>query len=418
VIDDSTRSVESPSTPTVDIEDEIALCTQQINESPSDHRWQMRLAKIYGKCVTSRAIEGWKELVNTWPDEWKLQTQLANALATSKRQSSLDDPIEREVKIWKELVTAHPTVWGLHVQLRKAFQKRKNLDEEIRVWAELVGKYPGDWKLQSELAEAYSKKENFNAVISEESLNVVDQQIIGWKKLLDKNPEAWELQIRLANAYRRREKLENVVAVLRTLSPKTNPAEKIASRLARKAKAAAEVVCWEQLVSKHPNSRGIQMQLDMVYSRRGDNDRAIKGWKDLVSTHPGRQELEIHLKRAYQLDQSKEGHPDQDELNHYIEKEIDGWKELVKRHPKASTLQTHLAEAYSRLNDLDGQIHGWIELVNTFPQESELRDRLVHALLQCESEEEAFSSLESLDWDEPKNQEMWEIVQDMFKELK
>jgi tetratricopeptide (TPR) repeat protein len=155
------------------------------------------------------------------------------------------------------------------------------------------------------------------------------------------------------------------------------------------------------------------MQLEIAYSRQDDRERAIKGWKKLAEKYPGNRELEIHLRRAYEW-KEKEHTPEEMKC---IEAEIEGWKELVMKHSDVSSLQTYLADAYAKLNDTDAQIEGWVELVNEFPKERELRDRLLYVLLQCESEDAALHALEELNWD-PRNEDLEEMVKDMFNELK
>ena len=350
--------------------------------------------------------------MNQFPEEWKLQTRLANALSAlseSNRTTHMDDdPFETEVETWRELVTEHPTVWGLHVQLRKAFQKKADIDDEIRIWKNLVDRFPKDWKLQSELAEAYEKKEMSNV----QSLGDLDKQIAGWRDLVDKHPEEWELQVRLANAYRKKSRLEGAVLQLRTHATK-DPLLKSVRKWRWRIKTYAEIKAWEDLVWAHPNSRGIQMQLEIAYSRQDDRERAINGWKKLVEKYPGNRELEIHLKRAYEW---KEKEPEVDEKT-CIDSEIEGWEDLVTKHSELSSLQTYLADAYAKLDDTETQVHGWVELVNEFPRERELRDRLLYALLQCDTEEAALNALKELDSD-IRTEDFEEIVKDMFKELK
>ena len=81
---------------------------------------------------------------------------------------------------------------------------------------------------------------------------------------------------------------------------------------------------WEHVVDTNPNSRGLQMQLEIAYNKKGNDARTIRGWKTLVDKHPTNWELAIHLKRAYDKKEAKKGKNDT---------QIEGWKELVRNHP-------------------------------------------------------------------------------------
>jgi len=407
---------------------EIAAWTKMVDEEPNEHLWQRKLADAYlAKGEVNDAIEGWKGLVDKHPDEWKLQTQLSNVLGRkgtiqkasrwwptyAARAPAPSAPvIEQEIQIWRELVTNHPKALGLQIQLEKAFRKKENLDEEVEVWANLVDKHPEEWKLQTELAQAYSKKRATD-VPNEDDVSKLDDEISGWRGLVKKHPEEWELQVRLADAYSRKSKMEEVVRILKKVKTRNKgTAEEKAvnmlkGSLSRRRDVTRETQDWERLVGAHPTSRGLQMQLEFAYARKGNTEMAIAGWKRLVEKYPKERDLAIQLKRAF-------------EKGGDITEEIAGWEGLVDSHPAEWTLQTHLAEVYSKLEDDDGEteIEGWKNLLNKHPEEQELRDRLLHACIQHIRElKVALEQLKELDQEHPKNKELPALLKEMWPKV-
>jgi hypothetical protein len=43
-----------------------------------------------------------------------------------------------------------------------------------------------------------------------------------------------------------------------------------------------EIEDWEKFVDAHPDSRGLQMQLEVAYNKKGCTGRGIEGWKWLM----------------------------------------------------------------------------------------------------------------------------------------
>jgi tetratricopeptide (TPR) repeat protein len=412
---------------------EIAELLEQIDSSPDDHKIHKRLADAYSKAGNNyKAIEGWSYLVGQHPEKWKLHTQLANVFRTqttvnrtmqkfktfqNRNQENRLRALETEIATWKTLVTEHPRVWGLQVQLAKAFAKKGDLEEEIDGWWELVDQNPKEWKLQSELAQAYAKKELQNRSAGLENGDAIesdmDQEISGWSELVDNHSDEWELQIRLAEAYAKKTRMEEAIrtwrGVLGTNRGQSKLAFRLATILSRKKGINKEISDWERLVQKHPQSRGLQMQLEMAYARKGNNDAAIDaaitGWKELVKKIPQQRELAIHLKRAWEKKEDK---------TENIIAEIEDWKELVGSHPGEWTLHTHLAEVYLQVNSIEEEIACWIELLNKNPEEQELRDRVLTSCLKCETLQEALKCLQGLT-NRRNRIELPAVVTDMFQ---
>jgi tetratricopeptide (TPR) repeat protein len=403
----------------VDPEQEIEGLVEQLQENPSDNRLIKQLADAYLKIPNiDKVILGWAGLVERHPDAWKLQTQLAKALrrrATmhkvfSRRvggENNKRDFGESEIDIWLRLVNKHPKEWSLQVQLKKAFAKKGDIDEEIRGWHTLVSKNPKDWKLQSDLAQAYAKKDD--KVMTDKTLGTMDQEIVGWRNLVKQWPDEWGLSVRLAEAYTKKTRMEE--AIRNWISAMQRSREKkayslLATAVKRRQDTNREIKDWAALVDAHPGSRGLQMQLEMAYAKRQDPAIAIEGWKELVANHPEQQELSIHLQRAYERRE-----PTPQNLNG----EIEGWKQLIRKWPRVLTLQGHLAEVFLRFDDDSGQeIAHWIDLLNEFPQEQEFRDRVLHACLLCDNLAEAWGHLGSLDRTCPQNEEIPEVLREMF----
>lgn len=410
--------IDSGAADAVDPEQEVEALVEQLKKNPSDNRLIKQLADAYLKISNiDKVILGWADLVEQHPDAWKLQTQLAKALrrrATmhkvfSRRASEENkrDFAESEIDIWLHLVNKHPKEWSLQVQLKKAFSKKGDIDEEIRGWHTLVSKNPKDWKLQSDLAQAYAKKDD--KVMTDKTLGTMDQEIVGWRNLVKQWPDEWGLAVRLAEAYTKKTRMEE--AIRNWISAMQRSREKkayslLATAVKRRKDTNREIKDWAGLVDAHPGSRGLQMQLEMAYAKRQDPAIAIDGWKELVANHPAQQELSIHLQRAYERRE-----PTPQNLN----VEIEGWKQLIKRWPRVLTLQGHLAEVFLRFDDDSGEeIAHWIDLLNEFPQEQEFRDRVLHACLLCDSIAEAWGYLDGLDRTCPQNEEIPEVLREMF----
>jgi tetratricopeptide (TPR) repeat protein len=369
----------------------------------------------------SAAIAGWAALVDMFPDEWKLQTQLGNCFATRAMQLrvvsvwqrfrtkwSPGDHIDNEITIWKDLVIKHPKVWGLQVQLEKAFRKKDDIEEEIKSWKNLIDLHPQEWKLHTELSQAYSKKypDNDDGSMNEQKASKVEEEIAGWKDLVKKHPDEWELQVRFADAYSRKTSLENTIRIWRKAS-KRNVSDTVKavglvkSAAGRRRAVKNEISDWEELVVSNPHSRGLQMQLELAYLRKGNNDVAIDGWKELVDKFPTERDLALQLKRAY----SRKGD---------VKEEIAGWESLVNRHPKEGTLQAHLSDVYSRSDDPEEEIAGWRKLLRKHPDEPELRDRFLYACIQLGDLEVASEYFEGLDLEHPKIRELPSMLERMF----
>ena len=293
------------------------------------------------------------------------------------------------------------------MQLAKAFEKRGDINEEIKAWTDLVRRNPKDWKLHGELSQAYQRYANKvshgDAQMNDESINVVEQEVMCWRRLVDDHPNEWELQLRLADAYARKTKIEDVLRALNYLKPKPRGYNAIGVLQAKVIKKR-EVDSWKLLVERHPESRSLQMQLEMAYNRKGNNEDAVAGWKDLVSKHPDQSELSIHLRRAYEKTNK----------NEEFQMEMEGWEELVRKNPTARTLQAHLAEVYSRNGDVRREVEGWTALLNDHPTDTELRDRLLFACLQCQSYDEAKGGIQGLDMSHPELDDLHSLLKQLF----
>jgi predicted Zn-dependent protease len=375
----------------------------------------------------AKMIDGWVALVDRYPEEWKLQLRLENAFTyiETLRQQQLNENHEKtdttlderqEITTWKELVSKNPRSWGLQVHLAKAFDKNGDIDEEIQGWRDLVIMHPEEWKLQVELAQAFAKKASGNDVDKE--VGKIEDEINVWRDLVDRHAESWELQIRLAEAYARKAKLAEVIASIRRRTTAGNLLQRFFNYKVETIRTRnQDIEDWEGLVERHPESRGLQMQLEMAYSKRKVLDGTggtIAGWKKLLDQHPQQRELAIHMKTAYE----KLGRKQTRTMRDIAREAIEVWRELVKKHPKEWTLQTHLSEAYSELKrnhgDPSDEIAGWVDLLNRHPDEQDLRDRLLYACLQCGDIEMANKELKRLNGKNPKNLELATVLHHLF----
>ena len=377
--------------------------------TPTDPLLITRLAEAYEKSGdVGKMIKDWRMLVNKYPDRWQLQTQLAHALAKKgatektfaiwRRKKNPIDPksLDYEIETWKSLIREHPGEWSLQIQLANVYAKKGDIDDAITGWTELVNKYPNDWKLQNELSQAYYQKAEKDGNDPES----LQKEINGWVKLVDKWPQSWELQGQLAESLARKRKRSNALKAFGIME--TRAAWDL-FKSGKKAMVAEEIKVWEDLVRVHPESRGLQMQLEKAYTKYGNYDVAIDGWKQLVAKYPERRELAVQLRRAY-------------ERKNDLKSEVKEWEKMVKSRPEMPLLQVHLAEVYSESDDVDAEIQGWLELVKAWPNQQELRDRLMHACLRKEEFSEALDALKlgGLDTSEEKNLELLLLLKEIF----
>ncbi len=417
----------------IDVKQEIDRWTELIHQNPGDLRYQTNLAEAYAKTGDIRqVIKGWQSLVDQFPKEWKLQTQLENAFASKEKLQKAwagyfgpTDTEFDEIDTWKKFVQKHPEEWSLQVHLEKAFSRQGDINQEISGWKDLVHKHPQEWKLQTELARAYAKKAT--GEYTEQEVGYINEEIMGWKYLVNEHPDVWELQIRLADAYSRKSKMAQAVRVLEGHLGTANGESVIKISLGTRVKMMreinSEIEDWETLVHRHPESRGLQMHLEMAYNKRKVADRPIEGWGWLLDQHPRQRELAIHLKTAYEkkvrlkalLDKAR-NQGESVHTNRSIDEEISGWKTLVRKHPAESTLQSHLSEAFTkRKGSADEEIATWVNLLNLHPHEKELRARLLYACLQYGDLKMAMRELEHLETGVPENDQLPSVLIDMFQ---
>lgn len=394
----------------INLDQQIAALLDAVDKNCADNVLQKELADLYKKTTNfEKMIEGWSGLIIEHPEEWKLHNQLTTVFrrmdkSAGENESNKLGGYNVEIETWKKLVIKHPGIWGLQVQLSRAYSKRGNTEEEIDGWTQLVDLFPQEWKLQNNLAQAYSKMATKGLDV--EVFGNMEQEIVGWRYLLDRHPAEWEFQLKLAEAFAKKAKMEKVVrewvGLLRNVrSPEQKTIYKAFTILKQKRQETQEAADWLGLVKRHPTVRGLQMQLEIAYAKKADDDFAIAGWASLVERYPTERELAIHLQRAY-------------ERKGVVEEEVQGWKSLVSSHPKEMSLQTHLAEALSRLDHdtrTEQEITCWTDLLNTYSDDREFTDRVLHACLQCDNLPHAESCLRNL----RKNGKLREVLEVLFK---
>ena len=128
--------------------------------------------------------------------------------------------------------------------------------------------YPFEWKLQSELAEAYAKK--YRVAGPKDGVESLNLKIRCWSSIVDQHPE---LQLRLADVH---SKSIGFALVLKRMLGGLRKENMIIHKL---REVMRKRVCLNNairnrhlLVSTHPGSCGLQMQLEMAYMRRGNNE--------------------------------------------------------------------------------------------------------------------------------------------------
>jgi predicted Zn-dependent protease len=169
-----------------DVDGKIELYSRLIDEVPSDPAYHMKLAAVFSRIADmNQAIGVWTSLVERHPEEWRLQTQLANSLSTKRSLGRSEQHIiEDDVQIWKRLVAQHPSVWSLKDQLTKAFSRNGDIDEEIEGWVDLVHHHPKHWQI--DLAQAYSRKRRG---MTTGLMECLEDEIRCWARLVDETPE-------------------------------------------------------------------------------------------------------------------------------------------------------------------------------------------------------------------------------------
>jgi len=200
--------------------------------------------------------------------------------------------------------------------LPRAYIHSLMAERKIELWEILIDTYPEDLRLEEDLASALKECPHLRAPV--------------WKRRLYSYPRNWRFQTRLHEACRGN--LE-------------------------------EVECFTELVSKCPDSLGLQAYLERAYPTF---ESQINGWQALVVEHPFEETLRTKLVTTFAK-------------THDIDVAISGWVEVINKVPSNIALQTQLAASLTAKGDCFLSTKVWRELVEENPNELTLRARLAEA---------------------------------------